>query len=590
MNKQNEDNINLFKRSIESTIRAIADNKELVVTYGEKKIEEKEEITLPTINYPNKVSKNNIRGLSDSASLIKKNHNQKVHDNLSPSEIIYKKTFNAIEDLRCESIGALKYPGIKKNLDGIELDKLDKCYKNKKRMSEEESFKLAMKRIIFDNKPLDQDITILDPIIKNLEKNIKGKEQIFIDKVDNQIEFSKHVLELIKKVYEDHEQENNDTEKEENDENKNDDVTNEKNRQEEENSIQQRPLDMSDSESEEDANEEEMSKLPDEAEEDESRENIGEGRDFDEAFSDFNYKIFSSKYDNMIAANLLCEEDEITRLRKQLDKQTGKLDSAITILANKLHRKLLAKQTRWWEFDLEEGVLDSGKLSRVVTSPGNSLSYKKETDTDFKDTVVSLLIDNSGSMRGRPITIAAITTDIMVKTLERCGVKTEVLGFTTKSWKGGKAREHWIKENKPSNPGRLNELLHIIYKNADTPIRRSRKNFGIMLKEGLLKENIDGEALEWAYKRLVVREEKRKILLVISDGAPVDDSTLSANNTGYLDNHLKQVIKSIEKKTNVELLAIGIGHDVNRYYTKAITILDVDDLGEVMSKELIALF
>ena len=590
MNKQNEDNINLFKRSIESTIRAIADNKELVVAYGEKKIEEKEEIILPTINYPNKVNKRNIRGLSDSASLIKKNHNQKVHDNLSPSEIVYKKTFNAIEDLRCESIGALKYPGIKKNLDGIELDKLDKCYKNKKRMSEEESFKLAMKRIIFDNKPLDQDITILDPIIKNLEKNIKGKEQIFIDKVDNQIEFSKHVLELIKKVYEDHEQENNDTEKEENGENKNDDLTNEKNRQEEENSIQQRPLDMSDSESEEDANEEEMSKLPDEAEEDESRENIGEGRDFDEAFSDFNYKIFSSKYDNMIAANLLCEEDEITRLRKQLDKQTGKLDSAITILANKLHRKLLAKQTRWWEFDLEEGVLDSGKLSRVVTSPGNSLSYKKETDTDFKDTVVSLLIDNSGSMRGRPITIAAITTDIMVKTLERCGVKTEVLGFTTKSWKGGKAREHWIKENKPSNPGRLNELLHIIYKNADTPIRRSRKNFGIMLKEGLLKENIDGEALEWAYKRLVVREEKRKILLVISDGAPVDDSTLSANNTGYLDNHLKQVIKSIEKKTNVELLAIGIGHDVNRYYTKAITILDVDDLGEVMSKELIALF
>ena len=292
----------------------------------------------------------------------------------------------------------------------------------------------------------------------------------------------------------------------------------------------------------------------------------------------------------MTLAENLCDAEETQKLRKQLDIQTKKLDSTITVLANKLQRKLLSKQTRWWEFDLEEGVLDSGKLSRVIISPDNSLSYKKEKDTEFKDTVVSLLIDNSGSMRGRPITIAAISTDILAKTLERCGIKVEVLGFTTKTWKGGRTRDHWIRENKPENPGRLNELLHIVYKNADSAVRRSKKNFGIMLKEGLLKENIDGEALDWAYKRLSVRPEKRKILMVISDGAPVDDSTLSSNKSTYLDSHLKNVIKFIEKKTPIELLAIGIGHDVTRYYSKAVTILDADDLGNVMSKQLIDLF
>ena len=304
----------------------------------------------------------------------------------------------------------------------------------------------------------------------------------------------------------------------------------------------------------------------------------------------FKYSIYTKKFDSITTADKLCDAEEASKLRKQLDKQTEKLDSTITILANKLQRKLLSKQNRWWEFDLEEGILDSGKLARIITTPESSLSYKKEKDTEFKDTVVSLLIDNSGSMRGRPITIAAISTDILARTLERCGIKVEVLGFTTRTWKGGKARDAWIKENKPKLPGRLNELLHIIYKNADVPVRRTKKNFGIMLKEGLLKENIDGEALDWAYKRLNARSEKRKILMVISDGAPVDDSTLSSNKSNYLDNHLKYTIKSIEKRGTVELLAIGIGHDVTRYYAKAVTILDVDNLGSVMSKQLINLF
>ena len=310
----------------------------------------------------------------------------------------------------------------------------------------------------------------------------------------------------------------------------------------------------------------------------------------DQTETNFKYSVYTKKFDSIITAEKLCDTEEASKLRKQLDKQTEKLDSTITILANKLQRKLLSKQNRWWEFDLEEGILDSGKLSIIITSPESSLSYKKEKDTEFKDTVVTLLIDNSGSMRGRPITIAAISTDILAKTLERCGIKVEILGFTTKAWKGGKVRDSWIKDNKPELPGRLNELLHIIYKNADAPVRRTKKNFGIMLKEGLLKENIDGEALEWAYSRLITRPEQRKILMVISDGAPVDDSTLSVNAGNYLERHLKQVIQKIEVDPSIELTAIGIGHDVNRYYRRAVTIVDAEQLGGAITEQLAGLF
>ncbi|MEY4501379.1 MAG: cobaltochelatase subunit CobT, partial [Pseudomonadota bacterium] len=304
----------------------------------------------------------------------------------------------------------------------------------------------------------------------------------------------------------------------------------------------------------------------------------------------FDYKAWSTAFDEEIAATDLCDEDELTRLRAYLDQQLTHLQGAVTKLANRLQRRLMAQQNRSWDFDQEEGILDAARLARIVVSPGTSLSYKVEQETDFRDTVVTLLIDNSGSMRGRPISIAAISADIMARTLERCGVKTEILGFTTRAWKGGQARESWLAAGRPGTPGRLNDLRHILYKKADEPWRRARKSLGLMMREGLLKENIDGEALLWAHNRLVSRPEERKILMVISDGAPVDDSTLSVNNGAYLERHLRQVINWIEARSPVELCAIGIGHDVTRYYQKAVTIMDAEQLGGTMVEQLAGLF
>ena len=304
----------------------------------------------------------------------------------------------------------------------------------------------------------------------------------------------------------------------------------------------------------------------------------------------FDYKPWTEKFDEVIAATDLCDEDELTRLRAYLDQQLIHLQGAVTKLANRLQRRLMAQQNRSWDFDQEEGILDAARLARIVTQPGHSLSYKIERETQFRDTVVTLLIDNSGSMRGRPISIAAISADIMARTLERCGVKTEILGFTTRAWKGGQAREAWLAAGRPAGPGRLNDLRHILYKAADEPWRRAKKSLGLMMREGLLKENIDGEALIWAHSRLIARPEDRKILMVISDGAPVDDSTLSVNNGAYLERHLRQVIGWIENRSPVELCAIGIGHDVTRYYQKAVTIMDAEQLGGTMVEQLAGLF
>ena len=302
------------------------------------------------------------------------------------------------------------------------------------------------------------------------------------------------------------------------------------------------------------------------------------------------YLAFTTAYDQIVDAADLCEPEELVHLRHQLDQQLTNLQGVVSKLANRLQRRLMAKQTRAWEFDLEEGLLDAGRLARIVTNPTQSLSFKLEKDTDFRDTVVALLIDNSGSMRGRPISVAAMSADILARTLERCGVKVEILGFTTKAWKGGLAREKWVAEGKPPQPGRLNDLRHIVYKGADTPWRRARKNLGLMLREGILKENIDGEALQWAHDRLASRPEQRRILMVISDGAPVDDSTLSVNPGSYLERHLRDVIEWIEMRTPVELVAIGIGHDVTRYYRRAVTIMDAEDLGGTMMAQLTDLF
>jgi cobaltochelatase CobT len=302
------------------------------------------------------------------------------------------------------------------------------------------------------------------------------------------------------------------------------------------------------------------------------------------------YHAFTTQFDEVVAADDLCDPEELTRLRQQLDQQLSHLQGVVSKLANRLQRRLLAQQQRAWDFDLEEGILDVARLARIVANPTHSLSYKRERETDFRDTVVTLLIDNSGSMRGRPITVAAMCSDILARTLERCAVKTEILGFTTRAWKGGQSRERWVAEGKARNPGRLNDLRHVIYKPADAPWRRARKNLGLMLREGLLKENIDGEALEWAYKRILARPEHRRILMVISDGAPVDDSTLSVNPGNYLERHLRKVIGEIEGRGAVELVAIGIGHDVTRYYRRAVTIVDAEELGGTMMKKLAELF
>jgi cobaltochelatase CobT len=590
MSKQSTD-INIFKKSIESTIKAISKKSDINILFGSDNKSSHQNVNLPEVN-KNKLhkSKLSIRGKSDSASVVNRYHNKKLHQKMSPDNSETKVIFDEIEFLRCELLGSEKYPGIKKNLLDLDTEYINEKIAENIKLSKPETFKLFLKNNILGLNLYNQLSEVSDPIINSLNKALKKKRLEILNKISSQKEFSIEILNLINDVIDQNVQnEKDNNEKNEDNNEEQESLDQEKNKQTEE--YQSFEItDTAESQSTESLeNDESLNELGNEEESSDYSSSLS--NDFkDNLDTQFKYSIYTKKFDTITSADRLCDSEEASKLRKQLDKQTEKLDSTITILANKLQRKLLSKQNRWWEFDLEEGILDSGKLARIITSPESSLSYKKEKDTEFKDTVVSLLIDNSGSMRGRPITIAAISTDILAKTLERCGIKVEVLGFTTKTWKGGKARDTWIKENKPKLPGRLNELLHIIYKNADAPVRRTKKNFGIMLKEGLLKENIDGEALDWAYKRLNARSEKRKILMVISDGAPVDDSTLSSNKSNYLDNHLKYIIKSIEKRASVELLAIGIGHDVTRYYAKAVTILDVDDLGSVMSKQLINLF
>ncbi|HEX8263184.1 MAG TPA: cobaltochelatase subunit CobT, partial [Allosphingosinicella sp.] len=350
--------------------------------------------------------------------------------------------------------------------------------------------------------------------------------------------------------------------------------------------------DRSDEEGEGDYNDQEMGEAEEGVGEDgeEGMMPVRPNRPLSDLPPQFDYRVFTSKYDEVIEAAELCDEAELGRLRAYLDQQLTHLQGAVTKLANRLQRRLMAQQSRSWDFDQEEGLLDAARLARVVVNPAHSLSYKVERETEFRDTVVSLLIDNSGSMRGRPISIAAISADILARTLERCGVKVEILGFTTRAWKGGQSRETWLSQGRPPAPGRLNDLRHIVYKAADEPWRRARRNLGLMMREGLLKENIDGEALLWAHNRLIARSEERRILMVISDGAPVDDSTLSVNSGTYLERHLRQVIGWIEARSPVELAAIGIGHDVTRYYERAVTIMDAEQLGGTLVEQLAALF
>ena len=424
---------------------------------------------------------------------------------------------------------------------------------------------------------------------KDFEKSIEKHREFLINNLENQNIYSSRFSQILEEMDIFQSEEDNDKEEENQDQGEdnpsNDDQSSDNEDNKDENNDQETQASLDADYSVDEFNLEEQQN--DVESDEQSSEQIVK-KNIDNINLD--YKVFTSQFDEIVKAENLENADEATKLRKSLDQQLVGFQDIITKLANKLQRQLLAKQNRAWEFDLEEGLLDSSKLPRIIIDPYNSLSFKKEKDLEFKDTVVTLLIDNSGSMRGRPITIAAICADILSRTLERCSVKVEILGFTTKNWKGGQCRELWTKSSKPKTPGRLNDLRHIIYKGADTHWRQAKNNLGLMLKEGLLKENIDGEAISWAYNRIKKRKEERKILMIISDGAPVDDSTLSVNSGDFLEKHLKKIVKFIEEKTETEILAIGIGHDVSRYYNRAIKITDVNELGDVMISQLSELF
>jgi len=582
-----------FKSAVSSAVKAISENFNLNINFGNKLNSKENSLNLPEIiELKNLQDFTNLRAFADSEALKIKYTNNKIYAKNEPEGLMAKALYAIAEKVRYEKIGSDKLKGVKNNIT--------KCYENKfkKRKIEEiktegdvpitEAFELYLRNHFFQMKENNATKKVLSYWKDLFDKNLK-KELIKLDNcIDNQEEFNKIAAKLIRDLdFEDSSSKNKEEKKEVENENskssENDQENSSKNEKE-----QAKDADLSSFDTDfETASENDIS---DEKETKEITNDPNLTKINQKNLLKSKYKIYTNEFDEIKNAEDLENDEEIVRLRKNLDQQLTNLQSLIAKLANKLQRQLLAKQNRSWEFDLEEGMLDTSKLSRVIIDPYHPLSYKKEKETEFKDTVVTLLIDNSGSMRGRPISVAAICADILSRTLERCSVKVEILGFTTKNWKGGKSREKWNQEDKPANPGRLNDLRHIVYKSADKPWRQSKKNLGLMLKEGLLKENIDGEALLWAFKRIVVRKEERKILMVISDGAPVDDSTLSVNSGDYLEKHLKQTVKWIEENSGIEILAVGIGHDVTRYYKRAIKIADVHELGDVMINQLTELF
>ena len=584
-----------FKSAISSAVKAISENFDLEIKFGNNITSKKNSLTLPEVANLRKLQDFvNLRAFADSEALKIKYTDKKIYIKNCPEGSVAKTLYAIAEKIRYEKIGSDKLRGVKNNIT--------QCYENKfknKKIEEirteadvpiTDAFELYLRNHFFKIKQNDATKKVLsywkDLFDKNLKRGLKELDNC----IEDQNEFNQLVADLIDNL--DFEDSNSKDGEEKKDTLKEDSSSSDKSN--EENDLSQKEQDQS---GDSDLNVLESSfesfNESDDSSKKETKEVSGDPSLLKKNQKNLlkqKYKIFTSKYDEVKNAEELENDDEIIRLRKNLDQQLTNLQSLVAKLANKLQRQLLAKQNRSWEFDLEEGILDASKLSRVVVNPFHSLSYKMEKEIEFKDTIVTLLIDNSGSMRGRPISVAAICADILSRTLERCSVKVEILGFTTKNWKGGNSREKWNSENKPKNPGRLNDLRHIIYKSADKPWRQSKKNLGLMLKEGLLKENIDGEALLWAFKRIAARKEERKILMVISDGAPVDDSTLSVNSGDYLEKHLKQTVKWIEENTNIEILAVGIGHDVTRYYKKAIKIADVQELGDVMVNQLTKLF
>jgi len=581
-----------FKQALISTVKVISDDYKNDKN-NKSNLSSKNYNFFEIDNIDNKIDFLKLRAEADSEALKRKFSNKEIYQKNLPKNSSCRSLYDISEKLRYEILGSKMLRGISKNLKEnykykINLKRKDQL-KKKEDVNIIEAFELYMLKNLFNLKLNSICQEILSFWEKDLNNSI-GKHLDFLNKnLENQNKYNFKITEILKEmeIFDKEDEDRNEDTNEENDTNNQD--QNNKNENNENNEENKQEENQNGIDGEYDLNEFRMDEqLVDTESETENSENIIQK--MNSTLSDKDYKIYTTEFDEIAKAESLESSEEILKLRKNLDQQLISFQDLITKLANKLQRQLLAKQNRSWEFDLEEGLLDSSKLPRIIIDPFNSLSFKKEKDLEFKDTVVTLLIDNSGSMRGRPITIAAICADILSRTLERCSVKVEILGFTTKNWKGGKSREEWNNKGKKKNPGRLNDLRHIIYKNADTQWRQSKKNLGLMLKEGLLKENIDGEAISWAYNRLNKRKEERKILMVISDGAPVDDSTLSVNSGDFLEKHLKKTVKLIESKSEIEILAIGIGHDVSRYYNKAIKITDVQELGDVMIKELSGLF
>jgi cobaltochelatase CobT len=591
MGKKTE-TIENFKKAITSTIKSIIGDEHVEVTFGvEINKKNKKTINLPNLeSVNNKIDYAKTRALADSEALRLKCSDINIYNSFEPQGNTSKLLYAAAEKIRYENIGSSYFKGIKENLDYFYEIKSQKKVESK---NNDYEFLDAFEYYLRSNICKFNKNKYLENKYKKFKKKLDGQLKDKLEVLNNSLLDQKKFNALISKIISQLEIDEiiNSDQKENNQK----DTDNLENKAKDENN--QSSKDSKDNEMSIDASLPDIDQLSSGTDTDKEIEagkedlfNSQNKKKINKNFGDSKYKSYTQEFDEIITAEELENEEELLKLRQNLDQQLLSLKNFISKLANKLQRKLLAKQNRSWEFDLEEGSLDTSKLTRVIIDPLNSLSFKKEKDIKFKDTLVTILIDNSGSMRGKPISVAAICADILARTLERCSVKVEILGFTTKHWKGGQSRQKWTNNQKPLFPGRLNDLRHIVYKSADTPWRQSKNNIGLMLKEGLLKENIDGEALKWAYNKILKRKEERKILMVISDGAPVDDSTLSTNTSDFLENNLKQTVKWIEKNSSVELLAIGIGHDVTRYYNKAIKIADVQDLGDVMINQLTDLF
>ena len=581
-----------FKIALTSTAKVIADDFDVKKTNSEeKKIKEFNFLEIDNLTSPADFIR--LRAETDSSALKKKFCNETIYKKNLPSNTSSRSLYNIAEKIRYETLGGKMLKGIEKNFQEnyhqiINRKRKDQL-KTKEDVSVSEAFELYMLKNFHKIKLNPLTTKMLNFWEKDFEDAIEKHKEFLLKNLEDQNIYSSKFSEILEEM-DIFQSEDEDERKEENQDQGQDNPSNEDENNDKEDNKDEKDENVSEASLDADYSVDEFNfdeQLSDTESDEQSSEQVAQKK-IDNINLD--YKIFTTQFDEVVKAENLENADEATKLRKNLDQQLIGFQDIITKLANKLQRQLLAKQNRAWEFDLEEGLLDSSKLPRIIMDPYNSLSFKKEKDLDFKDTVVTLLIDNSGSMRGRPITIAAICADILSRTLERCSVKVEILGFTTKNWKGGQSRELWTKNSKPKTPGRLNDLRHIIYKGADTHWRQAKNNLGLMLKEGLLKENIDGEAISLAYNRIKKRKEERKILMVISDGAPVDDSTLSVNSGDFLEKHLKKIVKFIENKSDIEVLAIGIGHDVSRYYNKAIKITDVNELGDVMISQLSSLF